>query len=188
MQSWSWEALDPMAKTRDRILFSREQIQERVAQLGAQITKDYAGGELVVISLLRGSFVFAADLVREIDGPVNVDFMTTSSYGHGETTTGRVEIVHDIRTEITGKDVLVVDDILDTGITMKGVLEHLQGKNPRSLKTCTFLDKPSRRQVEVPLDYTGITIEDLFVAGYGLNLGDFARNLPYIFVRETVEE
>jgi hypoxanthine phosphoribosyltransferase len=84
--------------------------------------------------------------------------------------------------------VLVVDDILDTGITMQGVLKHLQEKNPRSLKTCTFLDKPSRRQVEVPLDYTGITIEDLFVAGYGLNLGDFARNLPYIFVRETVEE
>ena len=177
-----------MAKTRDRILFSREQIATRVAELGKQIAADYQGGDIVVISLLRGSFVFAADLVREINGNVNVDFMTTSSYGHGETSLGRVEIVHDIRTEIAGKDVLVVDDILDTGITMRGVLDHLAAKNPKSLKTCTFLDKPSRRQVDVPLHYTGYTIEDLFVAGYGLNLGDFARNLPYIFVRETVEE
>ncbi|MGZ4032549.1 MAG: hypoxanthine phosphoribosyltransferase [Tumebacillaceae bacterium] len=177
-----------MAKTRDRILFSREQIQERVAELGKQLTADYEGREVVVVSLLRGSFIFAADLVREMDLTVNVDFMTTSSYGHGEETAGRVEIVHDVRTDIEGKDVLVVDDILDTGITMRGVVEHLAKKNPRSLKTCTFLDKPSRRQVDVQLDYTGITIEDLFVAGYGLNLGDYARNLPYIFVRETVEE
>jgi len=176
-----------MAQTRDRIIFSREHIQQRVAELGKQITADYQGQDLVVISLLRGSFVFAADLVREIEGNVNVDFMTTSSYGHGETSTGRVEIVHDIRTDIADKDVLVVDDILDTGITMRGVLDHLQQKHPRTLKTCTFLDKPSRRKVDVPLDYTGITIEDLFVAGYGLNLGDYARNLPYIFVRETIE-
>jgi hypoxanthine phosphoribosyltransferase len=177
-----------MAKTRDRILFSREQIQERVAELGKQLTLDYQGREVVVVSLLRGSFIFAADLVREMDLTVNVDFMTTSSYGHGDTSTGRLEIVHDVRTDIAGKDVLIVDDILDTGITMRGVLDHLAQKNPRTLKTCTFLDKPSRRQVDVPLDYTGFTIEDLFVAGYGLNLGDYARNLPYIFVRETVEE
>lgn len=177
-----------MAKTRDRILFSREQIQERVAELGKQLTKDYQGREVVVVSLLRGSFIFAADLVREMDLTVNIDFMTTSSYGHGETSMGRVEIVHDVRTDIAGKDVLVVDDILDTGITMRAVVDHLAQKNPNSIKTCTFLDKPSRRQVDVQLDYTGITIEDLFVAGYGLNLGDYARNLPYIFVRETVEE
>lgn len=177
-----------MAKTRDRILFSREAIQTRVAELGVQLSQDYKDGEVVVISLLRGSFVFTADLVREITVPVNVDFMTTSSYGHGEHSTGRVEIVTDIRTDIAGKDVLVCDDILDTGITMRGVLDHLAAKNPKSLKTCTFLDKPSRRLVDVPLDYTGFTIEDLFVAGYGLNLGDYARNLPYIFVRETVEE
>ncbi|TCP53741.1 hypoxanthine phosphoribosyltransferase [Tumebacillus sp. BK434] len=177
-----------MAKTRDRILFSREAIQKRVAELGVQLSQDYKDGEVVVISLLRGSFVFTADLVREITVPVNVDFMTTSSYGHGEHSAGRVEIVTDIRTDIAGKDVLVCDDILDTGITMRGVLDHLAAKNPKSLKTCTFLDKPSRRLVDVPLDYTGITIEDLFVAGYGLNLGDYARNLPYIFVRETVEE
>ncbi|ARU59709.1 hypoxanthine phosphoribosyltransferase [Tumebacillus avium] len=177
-----------MAKTRDRILFSREAIQTRVAELGTQLSQDYKDGEVVVISLLRGSFVFTADLVREITVPVNVDFMTTSSYGHGEHSTGRVEIVTDIRTDIAGKDVLVCDDILDTGITMRGVLDHLAAKNPKSLKTCTFLDKPSRRLVDVPLDYTGFTIEDLFVAGYGLNLGDYARNLPYIFVRETVED
>ncbi|PWK13891.1 hypoxanthine phosphoribosyltransferase [Tumebacillus permanentifrigoris] len=177
-----------MTQTRDRILFSREQIQQRVAELGKQLSEEYKDGEVVVVSLLRGSFIFTADLVREMNMPVNVDFMTTSSYGHGETSTGRVEIVHDVRTEIAGKDVLVVDDILDTGITMRGVVEHLKQKNPRTLKTCTFLDKPSRRQVDVQLDYTGHTIEDLFVAGYGLNLGDHARNLPYIFVRETVEE
>lgn len=177
-----------MAKTRDRILFDRDTIQQRVVELGRQITKDYDGRDLVVVSLLRGSFVFAADLVREINLNVNVDFMTTSSYGHGTESAGRVEIVTDIRTDIADKDVLVVDDILDTGITMRGVLDHLAKKNPRSLKTCTFLDKPSRRVADVNLDYTGIEIEDLFVAGYGLNLGDYARNLPYIFVRETVEE
>lgn len=177
-----------MAKTRDKILFSREAIQSRVAELGAQLSQDYQDGEVVVISLLRGSFVFTADLVREITVPVNVDFLTTSSYGHDEHSTGRVEIVHDIRTDIAGKDVLICDDILDTGITMRGVVEHLTKKNPKSIKTCTFLDKPSRRQVEVQLDYTGYTIEDLFVAGYGLNLGDYARNLPYVFVRETVGE
>ncbi|KEO82052.1 hypoxanthine phosphoribosyltransferase [Tumebacillus flagellatus] len=177
-----------MAQTRDRILFSREQIQQRVAELGKQLSAEYKDGEVVVVSLLRGSFIFTADLVREMDMPVNVDFMTTSSYGHDETSSGRVEIVHDVRTDIEGKDVLVVDDILDTGITMRGVVEHLKQKNPRTLKTCTFLDKPSRRKVDVQLDYTGYTIEDLFVAGYGLNLGDYARNLPYIFVRETVEE
>ncbi|ASS74530.1 hypoxanthine phosphoribosyltransferase [Tumebacillus algifaecis] len=177
-----------MAMTRDRILFSREAIQSRVAELGVQLSQDYKDGEVVVISLLRGSFVFTADLVRELTVPVNVDFLTTSSYGHGEQSAGRVEIVHDIRTDIAGKDVLVCDDILDTGITMRGVLDHLAAKNPKSLKTCTFLDKPSRRQADVVLDYTGHTIEDLFVAGYGLNLGDYARNLPYIFVRETVEE
>ncbi|HEU4962299.1 MAG TPA: hypoxanthine phosphoribosyltransferase [Bacilli bacterium] len=177
-----------MAKTRDRILFDREKIQQRVAKLGKQLTADYDGRELVVISLLRGSFVFAADLVREINLDVNVDFMTTSSYGHGTESQGRVEIVHDIRTEIEGKDVLVVDDILDTGITLRGVLDHLEQKKPRSLKTCCFLDKPSRRVADVNLDYQGYEIEDLFVAGYGLNLGDFARNLPYIFVRETIED
>lgn len=164
-----------------KVLFSREKINERVRELGKEISKIYKDKDLVVVSLLRGSFIFCSDLVREIDIPVEIDFITTHSYGHGEISTGNVEIVHDLRTDLKGKDVLIVDDIMDSGHTIKKVKEHLQEKDPNSINICVMLDKPSRRQVKLDPDYIGFSISDLFIVGYGLNYGDHYRNIPYIF-------
>ncbi len=166
---------------RKRILYSREDINTRVKALGEIISNNYKDKNLLVISLLRGSFVFASDLVREISIPVEVDFMTTESYGHDEVSSGNVEIVHDIRTKVEGKDILIVDDIIDSGYTLNKVKEVLQSKNPNSVKICVMLDKPSRRQVDLNPDYVGYTIPDVFIVGYGLNYGDHYRNIPYIF-------
>lgn len=166
---------------REKVLFSREEIDERVRELGNEISRIYEKKNLVVVSLLRGSFIFCADLVREIDIPVEIDFVTTHSYGHGEVSSGNVEIVHDLRTDLKGKDVLIVDDIMDSGHTIKKVKEHLQSKEPNSINICVMLDKPSRRQVDLNPDYIGFSIEDLFIVGYGLNYGDHYRNIPYIF-------
>lgn len=165
----------------EQVVFTREEIQERIVELGKEITKDYEGRELVIVSLLRGSFIFAADLVREIDLKLSVDFMTTSSYLGGEKSTGNVEIVQDVRMDLEGKDVLIVDDIVDTGYTLNAVYELIKAKNPKSLKTCVMLDKPSRREVEQDVHYIGFEIPDLFIVGYGLNYGDHYRNIPYIF-------
>ena len=169
---------------RQKTLFSREEIAKRVRELGIEISEDYKGKDLVVISLLRGSFIFTSDLVRELSIPVEVEFMTTSSYGHSEESSGQVEIVHDIRTDIKGKDVLIVDDIMDSGFTLENVVEHLEEKSPRSIKVSVMLDKPSRRKVDLAPDYVGFTIPDVFIVGYGLNYGDFYRNIPYIFTFE----
>ncbi|NLV77318.1 MAG: hypoxanthine phosphoribosyltransferase [Tissierellia bacterium] len=162
-----------------KVLFSTEEISQRVKELGEEISKDYE--DIVIISLLRGSFIFAADLVREIDIPVNIDFMTTSSYGHDEVSSGVVEIITDIRTDIKDKDVLILDDIIDSGNTMKKVVEFVQMKDPKRIKICCMLDKPSRRQADINPDYVGFTIPDVFIVGYGLNYGDYYRNIPYIF-------
>ena len=169
---------------RQKTLFSREEIAERVKKLGIEISSDYNNKDLVVISLLRGSFIFTSDLVRELTIPVEVDFMTTSSYGHSEESSGYVDIVHDIRTNIKGKDVLIVDDIMDSGFTLENVVKHLEKKSPDSIKVCVMLDKPSRRKVDLSPDYVGFTIPDVFIVGYGLNYGDFYRNIPYIFTFE----
>lgn len=166
---------------RQRTLFSREEIADRVRELGIEISADYNSKELVVIALLRGSFIFTADLVRELTNPVEVDFMTTSSYGNDEKSSGCVDIVHDIRTNIKGKDVLIVDDIMDSGCTLENVIKHLEAKSPSSIKICVMLDKPSRRKVNLSPDYVGFTIPDVFIVGYGLNFGDLNRNIPYIF-------
>lgn len=166
---------------RKEILFSAEDIKKRVEELGKQITGEYIGKKLLVISLLKGSFIFTADLVREIDAPVKIEFMRTSSYGHSEETTGHVNIVNDLDQGIEEYDVLVVDDIADTGLTMKYVLHHLKEKNPASIKCCVLLDKPSRRKTELEADYVGFTIPDKFIVGYGLNYGDYYRNIPYVF-------
>lgn len=168
-------------KKRKELLFSREDIRSRVEELGSQITDDYKGKKLMVVSLLKGSFIFTADLVREIDAPVKIEFMTTSSYGHSEESSGKIDVVQDLNENIEGYDVLVVDDIADTGLTMKFVLEHLRTKNPASIKCCTLLDKPSRRKTELEPDYVGFTIPDKFIVGYGLNYGDYYRNVPYVF-------
>ncbi|GFN36065.1 hypoxanthine phosphoribosyltransferase [Tepidimicrobium xylanilyticum] len=171
-----------MAKEKNqRILFSSKEISERVNELGKEITRDYDGNDIVVISLLRGSFVFAADLVRSIEVPVNIDFMITSSYGHEEVSSGKVDIIADIRTSIEGKHVLIVDDIMDSGFTMSKVIEYVEKKKPESIKVCVMLDKPSRRKVEISPDYVGFKIPDVFIVGYGLDYGDYYRNTPYIF-------
>ncbi len=166
---------------KEKILYTREEINERVKELGASLTKEYENKNLLVVSLLRGSFVFAADLVREISLPLEVDFMTTASYGHGEISSGNVEIINDIRTKVEGKDILIVDDISDSGYTLKKVKDLLEGKNPKSIKICVMLDKPSRRKVDLEPDFVGFEIPDLFIVGYGLNYGDHYRNIPYIF-------
>ena len=164
--------------------FTREEIANKVKELGKQISKDYTGKELVAIGLLRGSFVFLADLVREIDNPIVVDFITTSSYEHSEISTGTVNILSDLRENIEGKDVLIVDDIMDSGNTLKNIREYILTKNPNSVKTCVMLDKPCRREVDIFPDYFGFEIEDWFIVGYGLNYGNKYRNIPYIFSYE----
>lgn len=173
-----------MSDKRERTLFSREEISNKVKELGIKISDDYKDKDLVVISLLRGSFIFTADLVRELSIPVNVDFITTASYGHEETSTGTVDIVHDLRTDVRGKDVLIVDDIIDSGYTLKKVMEHLNTKDLNSIKICVMLDKPTRRKVDLDPDYVGFSIPDVFIVGYGLNYGDHYRNIPYIFTFE----
>ncbi|EPB8177643.1 hypoxanthine phosphoribosyltransferase [Clostridium perfringens] len=163
------------------ILLSEEQIKEQIAIVGKKLTEDYKDKNLYVLSLLRGSFIFAADLVRAIDTKAQIGFMTTSSYGHGEESTGIVKVVNDIPDNIEGLDVLIVDDIIDSGITMDFVINHVKSLGAKSVKTCTLLDKPSRRKVDLKPDYCCFEIEDLFVVGYGLNYGDHCRNIPYIF-------
>lgn len=163
------------------ILLSEEQIKEQIAVVGKKITEDYKDKNLYVLSLLRGSFIFAADLVRAIDTKTQIGFMTTSSYGHGEESTGIVKVVNDIPDNIEGLDVLIVDDIIDSGITMNFVINHVKSLGAKSIQTCTLLDKPSRRKVDLKPDYCCFEIEDLFVVGYGLNYGDHYRNIPYIF-------
>ena len=170
-----------MEDKKRNILFSEEQISTRIKELGEVISRDYQGKNLYVLSLLRGSFVYAADLVRAIDLNVKVGFMTTSSYGHSETSSGTVKVVNDIPDNIEGWDVLIVDDIVDTGITMDYVVNHVNNLKPASVKTCVLLDKPSRRKVDIKPDYCCFEIEDVFVVGYGLNYGDFYRNIPYVF-------
>lgn len=167
---------------RREVLFSKEAIAERVAELGKTLERDYAQKNLLVISLLKGSFIFTADLVRQIDLPVRIEFMTTSSYGHDEESSGSLQVVQDLKIDsLEDYDVLVVDDITDSAITMSGVFEHLQKKNPKSLACCVLLDKPSRRRVEFEPNYVGFTIPDKFIVGYGLNYGDYMRNIDHVF-------
>lgn len=168
-------------KKREVIQFTREDISKRVKEMGTLISKDYCDRDLVVIGLLRGSFVFLADIVREIDKPIVVDFLTTSSYEDKESSSGYVNILADLREDITGKDVLIVDDIMDSGNTMYKVKKYIEQRKPNSIKTCVMLDKPSRREADIVPDYFGFEIEDLFIVGYGLNYKDKYRNIPYIF-------
>lgn len=169
---------------REKILFNREDINERIKILGKDISDEYKDKNLVVISLLRGSFIFTSDLVREISVPVEIDFMTTSSYGNKEVSSGKVEIIQDLRVDIEGKDVLITDDIIDSGYTMEKIINHLKSKNPKSIKICVMLDKPSRRKVNLTHDFVGFSIPDIFIVGYGLNYGNYYRNIPYIFTFE----
>ncbi len=173
--------MDLEGSKRERTLYDRHSISTRVKELGEVLSKEYEDKNLLVVSLLRGSFIFTADLVRELSIPVEVDFMTTASYGHDEVSSGNVEILHDIRADVEGKDILIVDDIIDSGYTLKKVKEVLSEKNPSSVKICVMLDKPSRRKVDLQPDFVGFSIPDVFIVGYGLNYGDHYRNIPYIF-------
>lgn len=164
-----------------KVLISEEEIKAKIKELGKRISDDYKDKKLLVISLLKGSFIFTADLVRCIEVPTRIEFMTTSSYGHGKETTGKVNILSDLNIDIEGYDVLIVDDIMDSGLTMKVIKEHLQSMNPNSVKSCVLLDKPERRKVDITPDYIGFTIPDVFVVGYGLNYGDYYRNIPHVF-------
>jgi hypoxanthine phosphoribosyltransferase len=161
-----------------RTLYGPEQIAARVAELGATITNDYAGRPPVVVSVLKGSFVFAADLVRSIGLDVRVEFLGVKSYGSGTESTGAVQIIQDLAHPIEGMDVLVVEDIVDTGLTLAYILSLLRARKARSIKVCALLDKPSRRRVEVTADYVGFVVGDHFLVGYGLDCAEQYRNLP----------
>jgi hypoxanthine phosphoribosyltransferase len=165
------------------VLLTEEQIAAKVAELGRQISADYAGRELTLVSVLKGSLPFMADLMRRISLPLRIDLMEVSSYGGTSTeSSGLVRILKDLSAPIDGRDVLLVEDIIDTGLTLNYLLRYLRGKNPRSIKVCSLLDKPARRLVEIPLDYVGFEIPDAFVVGYGLDFGEVYRNLRFVGV------
>ncbi|WP_130834041.1 hypoxanthine phosphoribosyltransferase [[Erwinia] mediterraneensis] len=164
------------------VMIAQETIASRIAELGKEITEQYrdSGSEMVLVGLLRGSFMFMADLCRTIDVPHEVDFMTASSYGSGMSSTRDVKILKDLDEDIRGKDVLIVEDIIDSGNTLSKVREILQLRQPKSLAICTLLDKPERREVDVTVEYVGFTIPDEFVVGYGIDYAQRYRHLPYI--------
>ena len=164
----------------EKILYTEEEIRTRVAELGAQITRDYQSKDLAVASVLRGSYIFMADLTRAIDLPLSVDFMAVSSYGAGTTSSGQVEIRKDLSDPIEGKDLLIVEDILDTGNTLYYLMDVLMARKPASIQICTLMDKPDRRKKPIAAAYIGFTIPDAFVVGYGLDYAEKYRNLPYV--------
>ena len=175
------------------VLISEEQIKERTAELAESIAKRYPvgapEGDLLLIGVLKGAIFFMTDFARAMPIPTQMEFMAVSSYGSSTSSSGVVRILKDLSSSIAGKDVLIVEDIIDTGLTLNYLLRYLRGKNPRSLRICALLDKPARRLVEIPIDYLGFTIPDEFVVGYGLDFGEYYRNLPFIGVlrRELYE-
>jgi hypoxanthine phosphoribosyltransferase len=163
-------------------LIDRDTLQRRVAELGAEVSRDYAGRRPLLICVLKGAFIFLADLVRAIDIDVEVDFMAISSYGSGTQTSGIVRIVKDLEISIESRDVLVVEDIVDSGLTLSYLIKSLQARRPASLEICALLTKPDRREVDVPVRYVGFEIPNRFVVGYGLDFGEIFRNVPEIAV------
>lgn len=164
------------------VLLTKEEIEAVVKELGKKITEDYKGKNLFLITVLKGAVVFLGDLMRTIEMPCEIEFMVLSSYGSGTTSTGSVKIVKDIDLPLEGKDVLIVEDILDTGFTLSFLVDLLKSRNPKSIEICTLLDKPDRRKVEISAKYTGRKIPDEFVVGYGLDYDEKYRNLPFIGV------
>ena len=171
-----------MHKDVEQILYTEEELRQRVKELGCQITADYAGREPLLISVLRGSYIFMADLTRSINLDVSVDFMSVSSYGAGTVSTGQVEIKKDLSDSIEGKDLIIVEDILDSGNTLYYLLDVLRARKPASVRICTLMDKPERRSKPIKADYVGFTIPDAFIVGYGLDYAEKYRNLPYVGV------
>ena len=168
--------------SRFRILIPEDRLQERIRELGKQIRTDFGDRPIVCICVLKGSFMFMADLVRAIGGELETEFLGVSSYQGGTQSTGVVQITKDLSSPIEGKDVIIIEDIIDTGLTMHYLLDMLAIRQPRSISVCTLLDKPANREVEMTADYVGFSIPDEFVIGYGLDLAERYRNLPYIAV------
>ncbi len=165
----------------DEVLITEEQLHQRIAELGAEISQDYQGRQILMICILRGGVMFLTDLIRQLTVPVAIEFMAVSSYGSGaRASSGEVRITLDLNTSITDRDVIIVEDIIDSGHTLTSVIEMLQTRNPASLYVCTLLDKVQRREVEVPIRYCGFKIKDKFVFGYGLDMDEYYRNLPFI--------
>ncbi|MGQ9711602.1 MAG: hypoxanthine phosphoribosyltransferase [Desulfotomaculales bacterium] len=169
----------------ESVLITADDIAARVKELGEEISRDFRGAELLVVGILKGSVVFVADLIRHLKLPIHLDFVAVSSYGTSTTSSGVVRFLKDLDESIEGRNVLVVDDIIDTGLTLRYLLDNLSRRQPAVLKLCVLLDKPSRRKTEVPVDYRGFTIPDAFVVGYGLDCGGWYRNLPDIWVVKT---
>ena len=167
-----------------KILYSRQEIEVAVARLAAEITREYQARNPLILGVLKGSFVFMSDLVRRLDFPLETDFIQLSSYGRGTESSGKINISHDLKSPVEGRDVLVVEDIVDTGNSLAFLADYLQKKNPESLRFCCLLDKPSRRQVPVTVDYRGFTVPDKFVVGYGMDYAEQYRNLPDIYCLE----
>ena len=165
-----------------QVFFTEEEIKNTVKKLGKQITDDYAGKTPLFVGILKGCFVFMADLVREVDLKCSVDFMAVSSYGNGTTTTGAVKINKDLNQDIEGKDIILVEDILDSGVTLSYLMKYLANRKPASMKICTLLDKPARRKNDITADYSGFICPDEFIVGYGLDYAESYRNLPYVGV------
>ena len=165
-----------------KVLVSEEELKAKVAELGAQISKDYEGRNLVLVSILKGSVVFMADLMRAVSIPCSIDFMVVSSYGKNTETSGLVKIIKDLDQDLSGKDVLIVEDILDTGVTLSKLKPMLRLRNPASIRIAAILDKPTRRKADIHADYLGFEVPDEFVVGYGLDYDEKYRNLPYVGV------
>ena len=169
----------------ERILFSEEQIKNRIAELGAELTRDYKDKNPLFVGVLKGCFVFMADLLRSVDVYCTMDFMAVSSYGDGTVTTGAVKITKDLSRDIAGRHVIIVEDILDSGVTLAYLKKYLGVRNPASISIVTLLDKPARRRADIKADYAGFEVEDAFVVGYGLDYAEEYRNLPYIGVLKS---
>ncbi len=164
------------------ILITTEDIREKTTELARQITADYQGRELLLVCILKGGLMFLADLMREICLPLEIDFMAVSSYGASTESSGVVRILMDLETNILGRNVLIVEDVIDTGRTLNYITQNLRTRQPASLKICTLLNKPARRVLDIPIDYVGFEIPDKFVIGYGLDYGEIYRNLPFVGV------
>lgn len=162
------------------ILLTQQQIKQKVAELAAQIQKDYLGKEIVLVSVLKGSFVFTADLVRQLDLPVNIQFIVASSYGSQTTSCGKLKILYDLQTDLTDKTVLILEDIIDSGVTLSNLKRLFLSRGAHEVKICALLNKPSRRKADIEIDYYGFEIPDVFIVGYGLDYAEKYRSLPYI--------
>lgn len=178
-----------MEKDIERVLFSEQDIEKLVKELGEKISADYCGKKLLLVCVLKGSVVFMADLMRKISIPCEIDFMVVSSYGSGTKTSGNIQIIKDLNIDVKDYDLLIVEDVLDSGVTLSTLKKMLEGRNPASVKICTIFDKPERRVADITPDYVGIAVPDEFIVGYGLDFDEKYRNLPYVGVlkRECYE-